>query len=191
MSEVDLMRKVITETKKVVAGIKPDQLGDPTPCTEWDVRALLNHITGGSMMFAECVEHGSIADEEMGRLMGTDLVGDDYERVFGDAADRATAAFDAPGALAKTVKLPFGEMTAAIALHIAVFDVTTHALDLAQATGQSTSTFDPEVLQAAWEAGQAMIGPEMRAPGLFDPPQDAPADAPLTDRILAFAGRKI
>jgi uncharacterized protein (TIGR03086 family) len=191
MSEVEMMRKVITETKGVVAGIEPDQLGDPTPCTEWDVRALLNHITGGSLMFAECVESGSIPDEEMGRLTSTDLVGDDYVRVFGAAADRATAAFDAPGALAKIVTLPFGEMPAGVALQIAIFDVTTHALDLAQATGQSTTAMTPDVLQAAWDAGQAMIGPELRDAGLFGPQQDAPADAPLADRILAFAGRKV
>ena len=191
MSEVELMGNVIADTKKVVAGIKPDQLADPTPCTEWDVKALLNHITGGSLMFAECVESGSIADDEMGRLTTSDLVGDDYVRVFGAAADRVIAAFNADGALEKIVTLPFGTMPASVALQIAVFDVTTHALDLAHATGQSTEVISPEVLQAAWDAGQAMIGPELRDAGLFGPPQDAPTDAPLDDRILAFAGRQI
>ena len=191
MSEVELMGSVIADTKKVVAGIKPDQLADPTPCTEWDVKALLNHITGGSLMFAECVESGSIADDEIGRLTTSDLVGDDYVRVFGAAADRAIAAFNADGALEKIVTLPFGTMPASVALQIAVFDVTTHTLDLAHATGQSTEVISPEVLQAAWDAGQAMIGPELRDAGLFGPPQDAPADAPLDDRILAFAGRQI
>ena len=191
MSEVELMGNVITETKKVVAGIKPDQLANPTPCTEWDVKALLNHITGGSLMFAVCVESGSIADDEMGRLMTSDLVGDDYVREFGAAADRAIAAFNAPGALEKMVTLPFGTMPASVALQIAVFDVTTHALDLAHATGQSTEAISPEVLQATWDAGQAMIGPDFLEAGLFGPPQDAPADAPLDDQILAFAGRQI
>jgi uncharacterized protein (TIGR03086 family) len=191
MSETELMRNVIVETKKVVAGIKPEQLGDSTLCTDWDVKALLNHITGGSLMFAECVENGSIADEEMGRLMTTDLVGSDYVRVFGAAADRATAAFDSPGALDKIVKLPFGEMPASIALQIAVFDVTTHALDLAKATGQDPNAIAPDVLQAALDAGQAMIGPDMRTPGLFDAAQDVPANAPIADQILAFAGRKV
>ena len=191
MSEVELIGKVITETKKVVAGIKPDQLTNPTPCSEWDVRALLNHITGGSLMFAECVESGSIADDEMARLTTSDLVGDDYVRVFDAAADRAVAAFNAPGALEKIVTLPFGTMPASVALQIAVFDVTTHALDLAHATSQSTDLISPDVLQAALDVGQAMIGPEMREAGLFGPPQDVPADAPLDDRILAFAGRNI
>lgn len=190
MNPVETMRDVITETKGVVAAVKPGQLADPTPCSEWDVRALLNHITAGATMFAECVEHGSIADAEIGRLMTTDLVGDDYVNVFNAAADRAVAAFDAPGALDKVVTLPFGEMPAAVALQLAVFDVTVHALDLATATGQSTH-LDAGVLQAAWDAGQAMLGPDLRGSGLFGAEQAAPADAPLDQRLLAFAGRSV
>ena len=56
--------------------IKPEQMSAPTPCTAWDVRGVVNHVTGGSIMFAECVENGAISDEEFGRLMSTDLVGD-------------------------------------------------------------------------------------------------------------------
>ncbi len=190
MSQVEMMRKVIVETKRVVAGIEPDQLTNATPCVDWDVHALLNHITGGATMFAECVQNGSISDDEMGRLMTTDLVEGDYRQAFGAAADRATAAFDAPGALDRTVKLPFGEMPAGVALQIAIFDVATHALDLAVATSQRQE-LDPEVLQAAWDSAQSMLTPELRAAGLFAAPREVATDAPLAERLLAFAGRTV
>jgi uncharacterized protein (TIGR03086 family) len=184
------MRRVIDETKRVVANVRPDQLDDATPCADWDVRALLNHVTGGATMFAECVEHGSIADDEMARLMTEDLVGDSYKSTFNAAADRAVAAFDEPGALDRMVKLPFGEMPAAAALQIAVFDVTVHALDLAAATGQSRD-IDPEVLETAWVTAQSMLTDDMRATGMFAAAQPCPADASRADQLLAFAGRTI
>lgn len=186
----ETMRRVIDETKRVVKGVRADQLDDPTPCSEWDVRALLNHVTGGATMFAECVEHGSIADAEMGRLMTEDLLGADHVSAFNAAADRAVAAFDSPGALDKMVKLPFGEMPAGIALQIAVFDVSVHTLDLAAATGQARD-LDPEVLDAAFDAAGMMLTDDMRATGMFGPAQPAPADASRADQLLAMAGRQI
>jgi len=190
MDTIATMTKVIDETKRVVANVEPGQLGAPTPCSDWDVRALINHITGGSLMFAEAVESGSVPDDRLGQLLAGDNLGDDYRGSFDAAAERAVAAFAIPGAMEKTVKLPFGEMPAGVALQIAIFDVTVHALDLAAATGQSRS-LDPEVLESAYGIGTAMIGPDMRVPGVFGPEVSIAADAPLPDRILAFAGRAV
>jgi uncharacterized protein (TIGR03086 family) len=190
MDTIETMTKVIDETKRVVDKVQPEQLTQATPCTDWDVRALINHITGGSLMFAEAVEHGSVPDDRLGQLLGGDNLGDDYKGSFNIAADRAVAAFGLPGAMDKMVKLPFGEMPAGIALNIAIFDVTVHALDLASATGQSKA-LAPDVLDAAYGIGTQMIGPDLRVPGVFGPEVAISADAPLPDRILAFAGRSV
>ncbi len=186
----DMLARVVNQCREVVDGIRPDQMSAPTPCSEWDVRAVANHMTGGSLMFAECIENGSVSDEEFGRLMSADLVGDEPSAVFGAAADRALAAFGAPGALEQTVTLPFGTMPAGVAANIALFDLTVHALDLAYATGQSTE-LDPDVLQAGWEAAQAMLSPDMRAGGMFAEAQPCADDAPLAERLMAFAGRSV
>ena len=189
MGATETMRQVIAETSRIVEGISPDQLDNPTGCTEWTVRDILNHVTGGSIMFAECVEDGAIPDERLGQLLGGDNLGDDYKGAFRAASQRAITAFDLPGVLDKPVKLPFGEMPAGIALQIAVFDVTTHACDLAKATGQEVK--DQAVLDAALEAGQQMIGPEMRGTGLFSEAVECPSDASPMDKLLAFAGRQV
>jgi uncharacterized protein (TIGR03086 family) len=189
VDDVATMEKVVAETNRVISGIEPDQLDNPTPCPDWDVRALLNHVTGGSDMFAECVTEGALPDERLGELMGTDRLGDDYRGAFGAAAQRALDAFATPGATDKIVTLPFGEMPAGVALKIAIFDVTVHAWDLAKATGQSTA-LDPTVLGAALDACEQMIGPEMRDGKMFAAAIDIPADAPLPDRLAAAAGRQ-
>lgn len=189
MGTTDTMEQVVAEMGRIVDGISPDQLDRPTLCTEWSVRDVINHVTAGSTMFAECVENGSIPDERFGQLIGGDNLGDDYRGAFHAAADRAVAAFGQPGALEKVVKLPFGEMPAGIALQIAIFDVTTHACDLAKATGQEVK--DTAVLDAALEAGRQMITDDFRGTSRFGPEQQAPEGAPTADKLLAFAGRQL
>lgn len=189
MDTVALMKRVVSSTDEIVKGTTPDQLGNPSPCTEWTVRDVINHITGGSTMFAVCVEEGSVPDDLLGQLMGGDNLGDDYVGSWEKASSRAVAAFDAPGALDKMVKLPFGEMPASVALNIAVFDVLTHAADIASATDQSIK--DTDLIETALAVGQQMIGPDLRVPGVFDQEQPAPEGASPTVRLLAFAGRKV
>jgi uncharacterized protein (TIGR03086 family) len=188
MDSLAMMNRVLDETQRVVDNIEPSQLDDPTPCAEWTVRDVLNHITGGADMFAIAARDGRVPDDKLGQLLAGDNLGDDYKASFRAAASRATAAFAPEDVLGKVITLPFGEMPAGVALEIAIFDVTTHAWDLAKATGQSTA-LDPEVLGTALELAQGMLSDEYRAMGLFGPPVDIPADAPPQDRLAAFAGR--
>lgn len=189
MEGTELLRQSVDELNRLVDNTKPEQLDEQTLCAEWKVRDLLNHLTAGATMFAISAEEGAVSDEVMGKLMASDQLGDDYKAAIRTSGARALAAFGQPGVMEKIVKLPFGEMPAGVALNIAVFDVATHCCDLARATGQSVD--DEELLETALGAGRAMIGPEMRAPGLFGAEETAPESAPVADRLLAFAGRKI
>ena len=103
--------------------------------------------------------------------MGGDNLGDDYKAAWGTAAKRAMSAFDGLD-LSKPVTLPFGEMPAGVALNIAIFDVATHACDIAESTGQSIA--DTDLLETALGFGKQMIGPEFRDPGVFGPEQPCP-----------------
>ena len=152
------------------------------------MRDVLNHITGGAEMFALCVRDGSVPDEKLGELMTGDNLGDDYKGAFHRAADAANESFTIPGAMDRVVKLPFGEMPAGVALNIAIFDVTTHAWDLAKATGQSTD-LDPEVAGIAYQVAQGMLSDDLRNAGMFGQPVAVPDDAPVADRLAGLAGR--
>ena len=186
---IQCLQHVIDETTRLVNGVSASQLGVSTPCAEWTARDLINHITGGATMFAMSAEQGTVPDDVLGRLMGGDNLGDDPQGAWATAAARAMAAFALPGVLERVVKLPFGEMPAGVALNIAVFDVATHAADLAAATGQTIENTD--LLETALAMGRQIIGPEMRTPGLFDAEQPVAADAPVVTRLLAFAGRRV
>jgi len=186
---VMLLQRVVDETTQVVNACSDEQMANPSPCVGWTVRDVLNHITGGATMFAISAEQGSVPDEMLGQLMGGDNLGDDPKGAWLVAANRAMLAFEQPGVLEKTVKLPFGEMPGGVALNIAVFDVLTHAVDIARASGQTID--NTELIETALGFGHQMIGPELRIPGVFDPEQPIAADAPAEDRLLAFAGRKV
>ena len=181
--------RVVDQTSKIIDGISPDQLPLPTPCTEWSVRDVINHITGGALMFATCVEQGAMSDEAFAALVSGDNLGQDYRGSFKAAAGKALAAFDAPGAADKLVKLPFGEMPAGVALNLAVFDLLTHGADLAHATGQRIE--DEELLQTALAVGRQMVDPNLRQPGVFDAEQPIDPAAPTMEKLLAFAGRRV
>jgi uncharacterized protein (TIGR03086 family) len=188
MDEVATMSRVIELTGKIVDNIEPSQLGNPSPCEAWTVRDVLNHIVGGAEMFAICVRDGAVPDEQLGQLMTGDNLGDDYQASFHRAAANAEESFALPGAMDRIVKLPFGEMPAGMALNIAIFDVTTHAWDLAKATGQSTD-LDPEVAGIAYQVAQTMLSDDLRNAGMFGQPVPVPDDAPVADRLAGLAGR--
>ncbi len=189
MDALGLLQQVVDETDKLVANIDDGDLAAPTRCTEWSVRDLLNHITGGAEMFALSAEQGAVPEEVVGQLMGGDNLGDDYEGAWSAASRHALKAFEEPGVMDKMVTLPFGQMPGGVALNIAVFDVATHATDIAAATGQQVA--DTALLESALDIGKQMISPEMRQPGVFGAEQPCPDDAPVADRLAAFAGRQL
>ena len=73
---VTLAQRVVDLTTGVLENIAPDQLGNPTPCAEWAVSDVLDHITNGAAMFAMSVKPGSVSgrpdgpDQERCRLQG-------------------------------------------------------------------------------------------------------------------------
>jgi uncharacterized protein (TIGR03086 family) len=188
VDEVATMRRVVELTGAVVDRIGPEQLDDPSPCTAWSVRDVLNHLVAGAEVFGRCVRDGSISDVELTAVLTRDALGDDHRAAFHRATRDVLDAFSAPGALDRIVRVPIGEMPARLAVHIAIVDVTTHAWDLAKATGQSTD-LDPEIAGIAYFAARTLLSDDLRATGRFGPRVDVADDAPMADRLAALTGR--
>ncbi|MGH9273687.1 MAG: maleylpyruvate isomerase N-terminal domain-containing protein, partial [Acidimicrobiales bacterium] len=56
MDPISVLRKAVDQTGRIVAGVKPEQLAVPTPCDDWDLRALLNHTIGVVEMFDDAAQ---------------------------------------------------------------------------------------------------------------------------------------
>jgi uncharacterized protein (TIGR03086 family) len=181
------LARAFATTRSVLANVTPDQLDQDTPCSSWKVRDLVNHIVGGAHWFGASTERGESADE----VAEGDHASGDILASFDAGAARTVAAFDAPGAQEKIVKLPFGEFPGAAFMGLATTDTFTHAWDLAKATGQSTD-LDPELAEQLLAGAKQSIPDHFRGdePMPFGPAVEAPDGASAADRLAAFLGRQ-
>jgi uncharacterized protein (TIGR03086 family) len=183
-----LLERAFASTRSVLVNVQPDDLALPTPCASWDVRALLNHIVGGTYYFAAVVNDGKAPDREDVDYTSADMI----ERYDAGIA-AAIAAFGAPGAMEKMVTLPFATLPVSVFIGIAATDAFSHGWDLARATGQS-SDLDPELAAALLERARALLpdalrGPDRQAP--FGPRVEPTAPGCAADDLAAFLGRAV
>jgi uncharacterized protein (TIGR03086 family) len=132
--------------------IPPDRWAGPTPCGEWNVRALLNHIVYEDLWTVPLMEGATIA--EVGDRYEGDLLGDDPLGAARAACDMAVTAAASGIVAGNTVHLSFGDIPAEEYARQLAADHMIHGWDLAVATGGDTS-MDPDMVEAlaAWFAG--------------------------------------
>lgn len=178
----------IGSTRPIVEGTTPAQFEQPTPCTEWDVRALMNHIVG-TLHLAHAVLTGAPPPYGLGPggLPDTDLVGDNPIAAYKEAADLARSAATAD-AIAASHQTPIGEMPGAGLAGFTTLDVLVHGWDLAKATDQPAA-FDEELVAHCFGFAQQAIPDQMRGP-LIGALVPVPDTAPPIDRLVGFMGRQ-
>jgi len=180
--------RAVASTADVVKATDVGQLGVPTPCAEWDVRALLNHVIG-TLWLAE----GLLADQTPrypmapGGLPPGDLAGDDPAAAYAEASAAALAAAAAGDALTRVHVTPLGEMPGPALAGFTTLDILVHGWDLARATGQPADLDGRLAAHALGFAAQAITA-DTRAPRIGPAVPVAP-DAPVTHRLVAFLGR--
>lgn len=162
----------------VIANISDDDLTKPTPCADYDVRALLDHL------LHVVVEFQKLAVKQDADFSHTPSY-PDWRTQFPVETAKLVDAWGRPGAdegIAGSMNMPAQTVGG-----LALLDLTIHASDLAQATGQSFEP-DPEVLTEV--AGLvAQMGPMAQEWNVFKAPVEAPADASPFERVLADTGR--
>jgi uncharacterized protein (TIGR03086 family) len=186
MDQIELFNRAIDQTGRIVSGVQAGQLGDPTPCAEWDVKTLLNHTIAVVIMF----DGAARGKEFEGSHFATDNVGDDPGASYKAAADKLHEAVAQPGVIDATWNMPFGAVPGNAAVGFATLEVAQHGWDVAKATGQKPD-FDQEVTEAAIAAAQAAPAELVRNPGVFGPEADCPESASMADRLAAFVGRDL
>ncbi|HEX3647837.1 MAG TPA: TIGR03086 family metal-binding protein [Pseudonocardiaceae bacterium] len=186
----ELDRRAVRTSVALVRQVTPDRLDLPTPCAEWDLRALLAHLTVQHVGFARAVagERTELADWRPSPLA------DDFAAAYDRAADLVIESFGAPGATERRAYLPEIRngvtVPGGMAMGFHFIDYVVHSWDVAAAIGAPVE-FDDDVLAAALRvAGQVPTDPASRGPGTaFDPVLPEPAGATPLARVLALLGR--
>jgi uncharacterized protein (TIGR03086 family) len=155
-SLVALHSQAVAEWLEVVRAVPDDAWDRPTPCSDWDVRALVNHVVGEQLWVPPLMEGATI--EQVGDRFDGDLLERGAVTAAELAAKGATAAFEAPGALDRTVALSFGDTAAAEYGWQLTADHLVHTWDLAAAIGAELAVGDPLVRAVStWFTGREDI----------------------------------
>src|SRR4051812_43512887 len=182
MDPVSNLERVLNDAHAMIATVSAGDVSKPTPCTDWDVKGLTDHMIGVVQRFGAffaAAPATAPADQSS-----------DPSGAYRQAMDGLLQAARAPGALDKTLSLPFGEMPGRQALGIVIGDQSIHTCDLAKALGKPF-TMDEGIASATLGVLHQLITADRRGPGKgFAEEVSCPADAPAQDRLLAFSGRQ-
>ena len=176
-----LYQRTVESWTDRVNAVGPDQWDKPTPCQEWNVRQLVNHVVGEDRWTEPLMRGSTIAD--VGDRFDGDLLGDDPTHAAVTAASEATQAVAETLPQHGVVHLSYGEeQMDEYVLQLAA-DHLIHGWDLAAATGGDTG-LDPDLVSevAAWFADREELYRSAGAVG----PRAATTGDPRSDLLAAF-----
>ncbi|HEY9289887.1 MAG TPA: TIGR03086 family metal-binding protein [Microlunatus sp.] len=172
--------------QSLISGVTPDQLDRPTPCPDFDVRALIGHLYTGADRVAVMAEGGdALSIPVISELPEVDLAGSYHQKAA--AAQRAWQLGD----LAGVVRAPFGEVPATEAIGNYLCEALAHGWDLAVATGQPAEA-DQDLAEVALQVSRRRLPAERRGgPIPFGPVVESAPGATPTERFVNWTGRDV
>jgi len=179
---IDELGAALDHTAEIVAAVPEDRYGAPTPCPDFDVRTLMNHLVAGNLLFA-----GAARGEQLDMsVFEQDQLGDDPEAAYRRSAAQSIDAWRRPGVLEE--QLAFGGMPGSAVIRLHLTEELVHGWDLATSTGQAADV-DPRLAEMALE-GMQQVPTEMLRSGVgFGEEVVIDAGAPAHERLVAFLGR--
>jgi uncharacterized protein (TIGR03086 family) len=168
---VRVLIRALDQAGDVLDRVHADDLVSPTPCDNWSVSALVDHLVATPSRFL-----AGMRGEGLDWSAEPPHVEHGWGPEFRNHADDLVHAWhELEGAPPTPAQWQVAELAV-------------HTWDLATAIGRSVERLDPEVAETALEFMHASLRPELRGQA-FGPEQPAPPDAGPYARLAAFAGR--
>ncbi|GAB4583510.1 TIGR03086 family metal-binding protein [Nocardia sp. IFM 10818] len=183
---IDLMERAISQMTDVIAAIRPEQAELPTPCADWPVRRLVEHLLGQILPnFVISAQGGAPDWQSSGEEFGDVGWGDQFNT-------RSAPLIEAWRLADLDSRVPTpggGEGPLRARADQQITEFAMHAWDLARATDQRQE-LDPEPAEYGLAWSKKMLRPEFRGEGkAFGLEVPVPGDAPAYDRLAAWFGR--
>ena len=182
MEALERIEKATAECETAINGVGAGDLDKSTPCAEFNVKELLNHVIAGMSMLKTAASGGKATPPE------GNIVGDDPAGQYTAARDELLGVLKEDGVFDRTWEMPFGAMPGKMMAGIAFLEHLTHAWDVRKATGQPTEL--PEALVNECMGVIQPMDQMLRMPGVCGPAVEVPDTASTTDKFVAFLGRQ-
>jgi uncharacterized protein (TIGR03086 family) len=185
MQPIDQLSYIVPALTNLVDRIDSEQLDAPTPCSEFTVHDVLDHmiVLGGSFGYW-------FRGEEAPEITAPSIDDRVPAVEFGAAMNALLDAVKSPGALERIISAPIGEMPGEVFARLVAFDGLMHGWDLATATGLSYE-LPGCVIDAVDQFTRAALSPEMRDGDTFKAELVAPDGASQLECLAAFSGRSV
>lgn len=184
--KMDLFDRAVDEFDARVQQVGDEQWDAPTPCTEWNVRDLVNHLVYEDKWVPPLLDGKTIA--EVGDEFEGDLLGDDPKGSWDTAAVEAKRAAGRAGVEERTVHLSYGDVPGRRYITELLADHVIHAWDLARGI-DGDDKLDPELVEFVYERFKPHKQ-ELRASGVYGDRVEVADDADTQTKLLALVGRK-
>lgn len=185
MQAVDILAKAAEQASACMRHLHADQLDNPTPCTEWNVRQLVNHMVSELRWMPPLLQGKRL--EDVGSSLDGDLLGTDPGSAWQHAVDAALVA-SKRAAPDSTVHTSSGQRPAPDYIEEVGVDIFIHSWDLDQGL-QCSLRLDETIARYILDTYRDRAA-EMAASGVYQPPVQVPPDAPVQDKLLGLFGRK-
>ena len=184
MDTIALLSPGFAWTAARIAAVPAGGLDDPTPCSLWSLRDLLDHTIDSMTMVTDAVATVLPTDEPASDV--TPLGPTTWDRAIAELADRSRRAWSAPGVMDRSFELPIGIQPAPALASVTLLELIVHGWDISQSTGEAADIPDDLAVATLDFARPVLIqanrGDNFAADlGIGDTP---------SDRLVAFLGRK-
>jgi len=178
------LQRALYDAQRVIDNVREDQLTNPTPDGDWDVRAVIHHLVVGNILTVAVVRGEQAPDRT------ADHLGRHFRVAFEESSRAVVQALETPSVLDEEYDMPFGKVSGRRLAAMRRNEALAHAWDIAVATGQSTN-LDPELAEEALNNYRALLDGRDRSQMPFDAEQPAPPGANAADRLAAYLGRRV
>lgn len=168
----------------LISNVSTDQWSAATPCADWSVRRLVEHLIGMNRVFTAL-----LGDAPVPRAAAADQVEQDPVTAYRETSAALLLAFGQPGALDRQYTGPLGTASGGERLQIRLYDLLAHGWDLAGATGQPVNLPDDLVESSVAFARRQLAG--QSRDGRFGPPRNVDENASAIEQLVAFLGRSV
>jgi uncharacterized protein (TIGR03086 family) len=177
--------------RRLVLGTREDQLGDPTPCSDYTVGDLVQHIGGLTLAFTGAAHKQPVPGAEQGGTGDASKLETGWRLLIARDLEVLTESWRNPAAYHGSTMAGPVELPGAEAAVVALNETVVHGWDLAAATGQRYAV-DPTSLAICTDFARAFSTPENAAMrgDAFGAVIEVPEDAPALTRLLGMMGRR-